>query len=78
MSQPSVVTPAVDLSARDRHARLKAASATPAERLAAMRAIMERSWAVLLRNPQAIARFRRRNFKARAIQSDDGQRGHGT
>ena len=49
----SAMAPAVDMTARDRHLRLHMNDKTPAERLAAMRLLLERTWAMLQRNPVA-------------------------
>lgn len=72
------MVPAVDMTARDRHVRRRTSAATPTERLAAMRLLIERSWAVLQQNPPGLAHFRRRNFRARAISQPGGQTSHGT
>lgn len=53
-------------------------AATPSERLAAMRLLIERSWALLQHNPTGLAHFRSRNYKARAISPSAGQMSHGT
>ena len=53
-------------------------SATAPERLAAMRLLIERSWALLQHNPTGLAHFRSRNYKARAISPSAGQMSHGT
>ena len=76
--QESAAAPAVDMTARDRHVRLQMHAATPSERLAAMRLLLERSWAILQRNPAGLAHFRSRNYKARAIAHSVGQMPHGT
>ncbi len=75
MDTPATAT-SVDMAARDRHLRLSMNAATPAERLAAMRTLIERSWAMLQRNPEGLAHFRRRNYKARAISQPDGRMPH--
>jgi hypothetical protein len=67
----------VDMAARDRHLRLSMNAATPAERLAAMRVLIERSWDMLRRNPEGLAHFRRRNYKARSISQIAGRMPHG-
>jgi hypothetical protein len=77
MHEPEI-SPTSDLAARDRHLRLRTNTATPAERLAAMRELIERSWAVLQRNPEGVAHFRSRNYSARAVSILDGQTRHGT
>lgn len=74
----SAIAPALDLAARDRHLRLRTNTATPAERLAAMRDLIERSWAMLRRNPEGLAHFRSRNYRARAVSISGGQARHGT
>ena len=74
----SATAPAIDLAARDRHLRLRINAATPAERLAAMRDLIERSWDMLQRNPEGLAHFRSRNYRARAVLIPDGQSRHGT
>jgi hypothetical protein len=66
------------MTARDRHLRLRMNAVTPAERLAAMRLLLERSWAMLQRNPEGLAHFRSRNYKARAISTGDARMPHGT
>ena len=66
------------MTARDRRLRLRWNTATPADRLAAMRALIERSWAMLQRNPQGLAHFRSRNYKARAIADSVGRTPHDT
>ena len=76
METPATAT-SVDMAARDRNLRLSMNTATPAERLAAMRTLIEQSWAILRRNPEGLAHFRRRNYKARAISTIDGQMPHG-
>jgi hypothetical protein len=40
---------------------------SPAERLAAMRLLLEQSRAILERHPAGLAHFRRRNFMARSL-----------
>jgi len=52
-------------------------AATPAERLAAMRRLLEASWAMVRRNPAGLAHFRRRNFKARALANGTCRIPHG-
>lgn len=68
--------PEVDMTPRDRHARLRMRAATPAERLVAMRGLLEASWAMLQRNPTGLAHFRRRNFKARALANGSNRMSH--
>lgn len=68
----------VDMTARDRQRRLSMQAATPAERLAAMRVLIERSWAMLRRNPEGLAHFRSRNYRARAVSDLDARMPHGT
>lgn len=75
--EDSAIAPASDLAARDRHLRLWAKTLTPAERLAAMRDLIERSWAMLRRNPEGLTHFRSRNYSARAVSIIDGQTRHG-
>jgi len=53
-------------------------AATPAERLAAMRVLIERSWDMLQRNPEGLAHFRSRNYRARAVADLDARMPHGT
>lgn len=55
------------LARRDRLRKHLALRETYAERLRAMDALQEASWNLLRRNPEAYARFIRRNYKARAI-----------
>jgi len=69
--------PEIDMTPRDRHARLRMRAATPAERLVAMRRLLEASWAVLRQNPEGLAHFRRRNFKARALAKGANRVPHG-
>lgn len=76
MDTPASAT-SESMAARDRHLRLSMNAATPAERLAAMRVLIERSWDMLRRNPEGLAHFRRRNYKARAISQTDGRTPHG-
>ena len=76
--QESATAPAVDMTARDRHVWRRMNAATPSERLAAMRLLIERSWALLQHNPTGLAHFRSRNYKARAISHSAGQMSHGT
>jgi len=66
------------MAARDRHLRLSMNAATPAERLAAMRVLIERSWDMLRRNPEGLLHVRSRNYKARAISTGDARMPHGT
>lgn len=66
------------MTARNLRMRMRWNTATPAERLAAMRTLIERSWAMLQRNPQGLAHFRSRNFKARAIADSVGRTPHDT
>jgi hypothetical protein len=60
-----------ELAARDRYLRHKMWQMTPRERLAAMARLMEQSRALLEKNPEAMAHFMRRNFKARATRADE-------
>jgi len=76
--QESATAPAADMTARDRHVWRRMKAATPSERLAAMRLLIERSWALLQKNPTGLAHFRSRNYKARAISPGAGQMSHGT
>lgn len=69
---------AVDMTARDRQRWLSMQAATPAERLAAMRVLIERSWDMLRRNPEGLAHFRSRNYRARAVADLDARMPHGT
>jgi hypothetical protein len=71
------MTSDVDMTPRDRHSRSRMRAATPAERLAAMRRLLEASWAMVRRNPAGLAHFRRRNFKARALANGTGRIAHG-
>jgi hypothetical protein len=57
------------LAPRDRVRRQRSLAMSPAERLAAMRQLIEQSWAILQKNPEGVARFRRRNFQARAVRT---------
>jgi len=66
VSAPSI-DPAASLAARDRIRRSLALRMSPAERLAAMRRLLEQSRAILERHPDGLAHFHRRNFAARAI-----------
>jgi hypothetical protein len=47
--QESATAPAVGMTARDRHMWRRMNAAMPSERLAAMRLLIERSWALLQR-----------------------------
>lgn len=76
--EKSSAAAAVDMTARDRQRRLSMQAATPAERLAAMRVLIERSWAMLRRNPQGLAHFQSRNYRARAVADLDARMPHGT
>ncbi|MFM7108098.1 MAG: hypothetical protein ACKOZU_05785 [Planctomycetaceae bacterium] len=71
-------TSSAELAARDRHARARAAAMTPGERLAAMRDLIARSWALLEANPDGMARFLRRNHHSRAVRPAGGGASHGT
>lgn len=51
---------------------------TPGERLAAMRDLIARSWALLEANPDGMARFLRRNHHSRAVRPAGGGASHGT
>ncbi|MEX0671169.1 MAG: hypothetical protein WD060_12000 [Pirellulales bacterium] len=55
------------LSARDRHAAAASLVRSPEERLQAMQELIAGSWAMLEANPEGLAHFLRRNYKARAI-----------
>jgi hypothetical protein len=61
------VDPAASLAARDRIRRAVALRMSPAERLAAMRRLLDQSRVILERHPDGLAHFRRRNFAARAV-----------
>ena len=61
------VDPAASLAARDRIRRALALRMSPAERLAAMRRLLDQSRAILERHSDGLAHFRRRNFAARAV-----------
>jgi hypothetical protein len=62
------IDPTADmLTARDRARRARDRALSPAERLAAMRQLIERSWGALERHPEGRAHFLRRNFRARAV-----------
>ena len=61
--------PIPDLDPRDRIRRAMALVLTPAERLAAMQRQIDESWAMLVRHPEGMARFRRRNFRARSLDA---------
>lgn len=52
---------------RDRFRRKMVMRETPAERVAAMIRLQERSWNLLRSSPEGWSRFLRRNFKKRAI-----------
>lgn len=69
--------PTSDLAARDRHLRSRALALTPSERLAAMRAILESSWAALQRHPEGMAHWLRRNYRARAVRPSSADATHG-
>jgi len=66
------------MTARDRHVWRRMNAATPSERVAAMRLLIERSWALLQQNPTGLAHFRSRNYKARAISPGVSQMSDGT
>jgi hypothetical protein len=70
--------PASDLTPRDRHLRSRAQSLTPSERLAAMRAILASSWAMLQRHPEGVAHWLQRNYRARAVRGPSADATHGT
>lgn len=72
------INPAKQLQARDHHLQLRAKNATPEERLAAMRDLIDRAWDMLRRNPAGLAHFRSRNYAARAISILEGASRHGT
>jgi len=55
------------LLARNRAVRAQSLRMSPAERLAAMRQLLEQSRALLERHPEGLDHFRRRNFAARSI-----------
>lgn len=61
------VDPAAGLAARDRIRRALALRMSPAERLAAMRRLLDQSRAILERHPDGLTHFRRRNFAERAV-----------
>jgi hypothetical protein len=61
------VDPAASLAARDRIRRAVALRMSPAERLAAMRRLLDQSRVILERHPDGLAHFRRHNFAARAV-----------
>ena len=66
MPDTGLPAPRPDLRPRDRAALARAQSLTPRERLAAMQRLIDEAWALLQANPEGLAHFRRRNFKARA------------
>jgi hypothetical protein len=57
------------LKARDRLRKRLAAQLTPEQRLEAMAALQAEAWQTLQQNPEALARFWRRNFRQRAARS---------
>jgi len=63
--------PSAMLAARRRHQQHRAVAMTPSERLAAMDEIIRASWEVLRANPAALAHFRRRNHRKRAIPATE-------
>jgi len=65
--RPSGADLAVLLAARTRHQQRRNLMLTPQERMAAMQKLIDRSWAVLQANPAALAHFRARNHRKRAI-----------
>lgn len=72
------MTESTSLAARDRVMRARSLARTPAERLAAMQDLIDRSWAVLAGNPAAVEHYRRRNFRARRSPADaTGETDHG-
>ena len=64
-------------SARDRHAAAASRARSPEERLQAMQDLIARSWAMLEANPEGLAHFLRRNYKARAIAVVHEREHHG-
>ena len=58
---------AIAMPARDRARRARDFQRSPAERLAAMRRLLDQARTILEGNPEGLAHFRRRNFAARAV-----------
>jgi hypothetical protein len=67
------VSPAeTDLEPRNRIERARVRALTPRERLAAMQRLIDEGWALLQANPDGLAQFRRRNFRARSVGRRSG------
>ena len=64
------------LAARVRHQQRRNRMLSPRERMAAMQKLIDQSWAVLQANPAALAHFRARNHRKRAIAVEESA--HGT
>ena len=67
VERPSGADLAVLLAARTRHQQRRNRMLSPRERMAAMQKLIDQSWAVLQANPAALAHFRARNHRKRAI-----------
>jgi hypothetical protein len=67
MTAETIDPTASRIAARDRARRARAFSLSPAERLAAMRRLLEQARTILERHPEGLAHFWRRNFAARSI-----------
>lgn len=76
MSDEPIDLAASQFSARDRARRARAHRMSPAERLAAMRHLLEQSRAILERHPDGLAHFLRRNFAARSLGRTAGTHAH--
>jgi len=73
-----VPPPSPNLQPRDRIERARVRALTPRERLAAMQRLIDEGWALLQANPEGLAHFRRRNFRARSVGRRSGPEAHGT
>jgi hypothetical protein len=62
-----VPPPSPNLQPRDRIERARVRALTPRERLTAMQRLIDEGWALLQANPEGLAHFRRRNFRARSV-----------
>ena len=60
------------LQARDRLRKHLAAQLTPHQRLERMAALQAEAWNTLQQNPEALARFWRRNLRQRAARRGPG------
>ena len=72
MSTETIDLAAGSFSTRDRARQARTLGMSPAERLAAMRRLLEQSRAILEQNPEGLAHFWRRNFAARAVGRNVG------